>query len=510
MKNKSKYILEIIRLAEQQQNSASADARLSGVTDKTVARIRDKTKKLGLTYKDAKALGYKKLRQVFSTKYQRNKGVVMPVWSLVHKALQAHKHATLIQLHHEYKLLHGANAYGYSQFTHYYRSFIEKIDISMRQTHHPGEQVFIDFAGKTILYFDERLNEKKKAFLFVGVLGCSQYTFAWACPGQTTQDWVEGCNQLFKFLNGVPESIVPDNPKAVVTKPGKDLVLNATFQDMAEYYGITVIPARVRKPKDKSLAELGVLFVTRWITAPLSRRKYFSIDEINNDIPELLTHLNERKFRRLPGTRKSRFIEMDKPVLKPRPGKLYERLKWISEQKVDPNYHLYVDGHSYSVPSKFARERVGAWIGEKTIEFMHDGLRVAVHTRSFVKGGCTTNPLHRPPSHAAYASKTKSYYLDWAKKIGEYAELAVLEQFKGKPKYSTTALKACSNLKKLARCHDASRFEKACERAKNEAALTVKSISSILRRKLDLYDSEEFSPIFIQNHENVRGASYFQ
>jgi transposase len=510
MKNKSKYILETIRLSEIYDNSATVDARLVGVSDKTITLIRRKAKKLGLTYQKAKEMGYKKLGQFFDSKRRRNKAMVMPDWHAVHQSLQSHKHATLVQLHHEYKLQYGECAYAYSQFTHLYREFARKVDISMRQTHHPGQSTFIDFAGKTIKFFDELTGKKKQAYIFVGVLGCSQYTFAWACPGQTSLDWIEGCNQMFQFFGGVSESLVPDNPKAVVTKSGKSLVLNSMFQDMAEHYGIAVHPARVKKPQDKSLAELGVLFVTRWITAPLSRRKYFSIDEINQDIPELLAHLNERKFRRMPGSRKSRFIEMDKPVLNMCPSKPYRRLRWVSEQKVDSTYHIYIEGHAYSLPFRYAHERVGAWIGHKTIEFIHDGLRIAIHKRSFVDGGCTTNPRHRPPSHAAYASRTRKHYLEWARSIGEFSTVAIEAQFKQRPEHSVIALKACENLKDLAKKYDEIRFENACERAKKEAALTVKSIGSILRRKLDMYESDEFLPIYNQSHENIRGAGYFQ
>ncbi|NVJ65361.1 MAG: IS21 family transposase [Gammaproteobacteria bacterium] len=509
MKKKSDYVLEIIRLDEFSDNSAVFDAGLVGVTDKTVAAIRRKKKELGLNYADAKAMGLKKLGLLFDAKRRRKKDKVMPDWTLVHKAMQMHKHATLIQLHHEYKLMHGKNAYAYSQFTHYYREFIKKIDLSMRQTHHPGEQIFIDFAGKPIHYLDEQTGERKKAYIFVGVLGFSQYTFAYACEGQTAEDWVQACIEMYKFFNGVTQSLVPDNPKAVVLKSGKDLVLNPTFQDMAQHYGTFVIPARVRKPQDKSLAEIGVLIVTRWITVPLNRRKYFSIDEINRDIPELLTFINNRKFKRLPGTRYERFVESDKPQLIQHPAKPYRRLRFVSDQKVDPTYHIYIDGHAYSVPFTLVGERVSAWVGYKIVELIHDGLRVAIHKRSKVQGEHTTNPKHCPPSHAAFADLNKDVYLSWAKGIGEFAGKAIESQFINKPSYSSVALKACEKLKDLAKKYGEERFENACKRADKEASLTAKSIASILRSRLDLYDPEEYSNIFVTNHENLRGSQYY-
>lgn len=505
--NYGAIICELIRLKEQSDNPAAVDARMVGVTDKTATRTRRKADEFGLTYEQARTMGHKKLARMFDAKRMRKQDMVMPNWTRVHRALQQHRHACLIQLHHEYQLEHGQYAYKYSQFTHYYRKFAKKIDIALRRIHHPGEQVFIDFAGKPVYYFDPDTGQKKKAFIFVGVLGCSQYTFAWACPALTTEDWVEGCNQMFRFFGGVPESMVPDNAKPVVTKPGKDFVLNPVFQAMAEHYQTLVSPARVRKPKDKSLAELGVLFVTRWITVPLNRQKFFSVDEINAAIPELLEHLNTRKFRRLPGNRKQRFLEMDEPVLRRLPNKPFRRLRFVSAQKPDWSGHIFIDNHAYSVPYDKVNERVTAWVGARTVELMQDGLRIAVHRRSKVQGGVTTNPKHIPPNKKVYNNVSRRHYLEWAQKVGEYAVKTFENQFESKP--NNAALLACEKLKKLARSFGQERFESACLYAFNNTELTVKSIGSILRHNLDSHRLDEFSPNFIAQHDNVRGSDYF-
>lgn len=506
-KNYGKAILETIRLKEQSNNPATVDARMVGFSDKTITRTRRKADEFGLTYEKARQMGYKKLARMFDAKRMAKRDMVRPDFTLVHKAMQSHKHACLIQLHHEYQLQHGDKAYKYSWFTENYGKFVKKIDIALRRTHHPGEQVFIDFAGKPVYYYDFKTGEKKKAFIFVGVLGCSQYTFAWACPGQTTEDWVEACVQMFKFFKGVPESIVPDNAKAVVTKAGKDLVLNTVFKAMAEHYAVLPIPTRVRKPKDKSLAELGVLFVTRWITVPLNRQKFFSIDEINAAIPELLKHLNERKFRRLPGNRVERYKEMDLPKLHPLPAKPFRRLRFVSPQKTDWSGHIFIDNHGYSVPFDKVNEPVYAWVNHRTIELMQDGLRIAVHRRSKVQGTTTTNPKHIPPNKKAYKNVSKRYYLEWAQDVGRYAYQAIDAQFKvGR---NDTALRACEKLKKLAKRFGSERFESACRHAEKYTEFTAKSITSILTHKLDLYYSEAAVSKVVTEHENLRGSNYY-
>ncbi len=88
---------------------------------------------------------------------------------------------------------------------------------------------------------------------------------------------------------------MPDNLKTGITKPNYyEPGVNLTYQDLAEYYKFAVLPARVRKPKDKGAVETGIQNVERWVIAPLRKRQFFSFHEVQTAIREQLEILNHR------------------------------------------------------------------------------------------------------------------------------------------------------------------------------------------------------------------------
>ena len=110
--------------------------------------------------------------------------------------------------------------------------------------------------------------------------------------------------------------VVPDNLRAGVARAHRyEPDINPTYQDLATHYGVAIVPARVRRPRDKSKAEVGVQVVERWILAALRHRQCFSLAELNRAIHTLLKTLNRRPFRKLPGSRHTLFAQLDKPVV---------------------------------------------------------------------------------------------------------------------------------------------------------------------------------------------------
>ena len=181
----------------------------------------------------------------------------------------------------------------------------------MRQIHRAGEKLFIDFAGPTM-----ELTDGSRAHIFVAALGASSYTFACATPRETMADWLHGCARALSFFGGVPQLIVPDNPRAMIANPNRyEPRTNDTVADFARHYGTSVLPARPRHPQDKAKAESAVQVVERWILARLRNRRFFSLAELNAAIALLLVDLNQRPFKKLPGCRRSAFESIDAPAL---------------------------------------------------------------------------------------------------------------------------------------------------------------------------------------------------
>jgi transposase len=261
---------------------------------------------------------------------------------------------TLALLWEEYKSVY-PDGYQYSQFCELYRRFSGKLKLWMRQEHRAGEKLFVDYAGDTVDVVNPKTGEVRAAQIFVAVLGASNYSYCEATWSQTLPDWIGSHERAFSFFGGVPELLIPDNLKSGVNNPCRyEPDLNPTYHDLAKHYGTAVIPARVRKPKDKAKVEGGVLVVQRWILARFRNRTFFSLDELNQAITELLEYLNNKPMQKLKRSRREQFERLDRPALKPLPLIPFPYAEWKTA-KVNVDYHIELDGHYYSVPYQLAR-----------------------------------------------------------------------------------------------------------------------------------------------------------
>ena len=163
----------------------------------------------------------------------------------------------------------------------------------------------------------------------MAVWGASNFTYAEATWTQALPDWIGSHVRAFTFFGGVPALIVPDNLKAAVNLACRyEPELNPTYADLAAHYGTAVLPARPYKPKDKAKVEVGVQVVERWILARLRHHTFFSLADLNAAIRALLVELNNRPFKKLPGSRRSQFETLDRPALKPLPAEAYDYADW--------------------------------------------------------------------------------------------------------------------------------------------------------------------------------------
>ena len=140
----------------------------------------------------------------------------------------------------------------------------------MRQVYKAGEKLFVDYCGMTVAVMDVTCNQVIEAQIFVASFGVSNYIYAEATPSQASVHWIGSHQRALEFFGGVPACAIPDNLKAGVTsacryEPG----LNAAYQEFAEHYQIAVMPARPRKPHDKSKVEKAVQEIERQILAPV-------------------------------------------------------------------------------------------------------------------------------------------------------------------------------------------------------------------------------------------------
>jgi transposase len=415
---------------------------------------------------------------------------------------------TLTLLWHEYKAAH-PEGFQYSWFCDQYRAWSARLDVVMRQEHRAGEKLFVDYAGQTVEVVDRRTGEIRSAQIFVAVLGASSYTYAEATWTQQLPDWIGSHVRAFEFLGGVSELLVPDNLRSGVAKAHRyEPDLNPTYADLASHYGVVVLPARVRKPRDKAKAEAGVLLVERWILAVLRHRTFFSLAELNREIARHLERLNARPFKKLPGSRRALFEQLDRPALRPLPAQPFAFAEW-KQVRVNIDYHVEIDGHYYSVPYQLVRKALEARYSERTVEVFHQGRRVASHPRSHLKGRHTTLPEHMPAAHRSYAEWTPQRLIRWAEQNGP-ATAGMVQTILERRAHPQQGFRSCLGIMRLGKRFGEERLEAACRRALTLNACSYKSIESILRQGLDGQAVPEQQELdLVLEHENIRGADYY-
>jgi transposase len=430
----------------------------------------------------------------------------------IHQELQTHKDLTL-QLVWVEGRENNPEGYGYSRFCELYRQWLKKLDLVLRQDHRAGEKTFVDYAGATIPIYDPQSGEVNWAAVFVAVLGASSYTFAEATSGQDLRNWIGSHIRAFEFFGGVTEVAVPDNLKSAVTHPSYyEPDLNPTYREMAEHYGVAIIPARPYRARDKAKAEVGVQVVQRWIVSALRKRKFFSLEEVNQAIAELLVRLNQRPFRKREGSRATLFAQLDRPALKPLPAARYQYGEWeIAGVNID--YHIEVERHYYSVPYALVHQKVDVHLTAETLEVLHRGVRVASHVRSYVPGKATTLTEHMPKSHQKYVGRTPSRLMEDAQLTGPSTGQLV-EAILAAKRHPEMGYRSCLGILRLAKTYPAERMEAAARRCLRARAYNFQSMDSILKNQLDrlpLPDPEGAPPPArpAVDHDNIRGADYF-
>lgn len=418
-------------------------------------------------------------------------------------------HVTLSLLWLEYKAAN-PDGYQYTQFCHRYREAKKRLDVVLRQEHRAGEKLFTDYAGDTIGITDPRTGGVTAAYIFVAVLGSSNYTYAEATTHMSLPHWIASHIRAFEYFGGVPRIVVPDNTKCAVIKPDRyEPDLNPAFADMAAHYSTAIIPARVRKPRDKAPVEAGVLLVERWILAALRNRTFFSIHEANDAIAELLEKLNERKFKKMNSSRIELFENLEKPALWPLPPCRYEFLEWKTA-KVGIDYHISAAKHFYSVPYQLVGEQVDVRLSALTVEILYKNRRVASHRRSSAEGAFTTNPDHRPRSHQEHLQWTPSRIINWAKQTGP-ATAALVKKILASRPHTEAGYRSCLGIIRLSKHYGKDRVEAACLRGLRSNVTSYKSIKSILERGLDSIPVKSESPnLVMTRHANVRGSEYYK
>jgi transposase len=250
--------------------------------------------------------------------------------------------------------------YSRSQFCFHLSQHMRAAKPSMVLEHKAGEKLYMDFAGEKMHYTDPLSGEQIWCEVFICCLPYSDYGFAMAIPSQKSEDFIYALRACFQHLGGVPQVLIPDNMKTAVVKANRyEPDINQILQDFADHYGVVVLPARVRKPRDKALVENHVNLMYTRVYAKLRNEKFFSLTELNMAIQEKMREHNQTRMQEKPYSREEKFLAEEKGLLRALPLKPFE-LKCYLQCTVRTNNHVKLseDRHYYSVPYQYIGKKV--------------------------------------------------------------------------------------------------------------------------------------------------------
>ena len=498
---------EILRLASLGINNKQI-AEGMGIARQTVVTAMQRASAQGLDWQTAEPLSDRELAARLFPQGDGKPNYKMPDYDAIHREL-AKPGVTQQLLWFEYCdkcRATGEIPYQLTQFKTYYREYVAKTKATMHINRKPGELMEVDWAGQTAFIMDADTGETLEAYLFVAALPYSGYAYAEAFLRQNQEAWIAAHVNAYNFFGGVARILVPDNLKTGVIKNTKaELVLNRTYQELAEHYGTAIIPDRVRAPKDKPTVEGTVGIVSTFILAAIRNQKFFTLRELNEVVRERLHTLNHKPFQKKDGSRALLFAE-ERPSLLPLPKNEYEMAAWKTA-KVSFNYHIEAEKHFYSVPYEYIKRQVDVRITRNVVEVFFEGTRICSHVRLYENEKYSTQEAHMPPNHQQYAQWSGERFRKWAAKIGPQTT-RVIESILTGYKVEQQGYRACMALLKLSDSYTPERLEAACDKALFYTPRpSYKSIQTILKSGQD--KAEPSSPTQTSLHGFTRGADYY-
>ena len=502
-------ILEIMRLNEQgYSHSEIATSVNCGKT--TVHEIKRRCLEAGLGYTEAQVMTNEAIRARLYPRMASPLTKDDPDWEELHTWLSGSKRRNL---QYAWEIYRGNKPDGlsYSQYCNRYAKWRNSTGKSptMIQQHEPGKELYVDWAGDTIdCVTDPDTGELLTAHFFVAAMGCSCYPYVEAFPSEDLANWLAAHVHAFEYLGGVPQVAVPDNCKTAITKPNYyDPKYNPAYFDLAKHYGIAVIPARIKKPKDKSIVEGSIGWLETWLLEWLCGQMFFSFDELNRTIAERVGVLSARKFQKRPGSRVSIFEELDKPALMPLPPTRFQFAQYAA-RRVPDNYHVEYDKYYYSVPYALYKQEVTVRATMTMIEVVNANReRVALHQRRYSGKRYVTNPEHMPESHRRQlenSRRTGRDYLNWASTIGTNT-LAVIDKMLKNQEIEMTAYRGCMGVLQFAKKYSPEKLEAACAKSLRIGSPCYTTVMHLLKNPQPDYQPSRPLP----RHENLRNPAEF-
>lgn len=400
--------------------------------------------------------------------------------------------------------------YSYTQFCHH----ISQMNLARKGTaivvHSPGDRLEVDFAGDRLSYRDPVSGDRIEVQVFVATLPYSQYTFAMAVPSQSSEDFLFALKTCLDHLGGCPRLLVPDNLKAAVIKANKyEPKINQLLTEFANHYGMSVLPTRVSRPRDKPSVENSVRLIYQRVYAKLRHSLFFSLKDLNAAIAEKVLEHNQTRMQRLAVSRQERFLAEELPCLTALPSSAFE-VKHTASLTVSPDCMVYLgrDKHYYSVPYVHIGSKVSVVYTRTLVNIYCKGDCIATHPRSLQPGGKTFEKQHFGSQNGVKEAVNFDALIQQGSAISPTLGL-LFEKYLQAERAPELAYRKCRGVLQLGRTSDPVVFKEACQLAYENNLLGYKVFKRILSQCAAQREESLDYPT-PPEHKNIRGRKYYK
>lgn len=396
----------------------------------------------------------------------------------------------------------------YSQFCFHLKRYLKTRHPSMVMLHRPGEKMFIDFAGDKLKYTDQITGKTVTVEVLLVTLGYSNYTLAIGLPSQKKEDLVEGMGRLLSWLGAVPAVFVPDNLKSAVTNADRyEPVINETFLDMANHYGVAVLPTRPVKPKDKAKVETHVNVIYKQVYARLRNMTFHSLEELNQALREKVDMLNEAVMQDYGVSRRMLLDRDERSTLKPLPAQAYSLVRQ-SKPTVSVNGHVKVSsiGKYLSVPYRLIGQKVTVLISNGLARIYHQRECVATHAISGT-GLYITESGHMASVHREYLNSLSPDELRRQARVRGPEVESLINAVLSRGIFPEQMYKTCQGILAL-KC-ERDRFRQCCRWALANNMTSLRYMRHLVGSPHVNLDEDMAPQGKLPSHDNIRGPENY-
>ena len=291
----------------------------------------------------------------------------------------------------------------HSAFCRERRDWAQRRDVRMRIERRAAEAIRVGWVGDAGEAIGPDTGEILKAYVLAACLPCSDCLHAEGFCKTDEEAWIAARAHMFSFFGGSTPILAPDSCRTAITRNAEEtLVVSEQHRRMSEHCGCAVVPARVRKPRDKASVEMGVGVIERRAMMALRKRRPMSLPDFNRAPIAQAMAISSRPFQKREGSRESIFLGQEEPMLIPLPGKPYE-MSARKEAAVDFNCRVAFGGAWYSAPFQHVERAVTVAATPRNASVMRDGKRVAIRERGAAQGRLQD----RPEPHARRAPRLR-------------------------------------------------------------------------------------------------------